>query len=271
MNSLQSLQTTLQILSYVRLLISHLLGGNNPAGYRAFNIGIHIFNAAIIYLLLEIILKRNENAQLDRFSTRFIPTATALLYLVHPLQTESVIYIAQRFTSLAASMYLLTVFLYVCSATSKVQRRVPLLYMASVATLLVGMLTKEIVFTAPFMLLIMDSVVLGNSWKVSLKKVLPHMFCLPVIPALVMITSAAQNYSDISIKSSINVVNFYNYSILHYAITQLCAVSTYIRLMLLPYGQNVDHDYPLYTSLLQGRVILSLAVITVIVVSAFLL
>jgi tetratricopeptide (TPR) repeat protein len=262
----------LRPITYITFSINYMFGGNDPAGYRACNIGIHIFNAIIIYLLLERILKKNSNGQLlDRFSTRLIPTATSLLFLVHPLQTESVIYITQRFTSLAASFYLLTAFLYVCSVTSDVHRRVPLLYWGSVATLLAGMLTKEVVFTAPFMLLIMEIIILGNPWKISLRKVLPHMFCLPVIPALVMITSAIQTNSSVSLKSSINVINFYNYSSVHYAITQLCAISTYIRLILLPYGQNADHDYPLYSSLLQGRVILSLAVITVIVVSSFLL
>jgi tetratricopeptide (TPR) repeat protein len=262
----------LRPITYLTFSINYLLGGNNPVGYRACNIGIHIFNATIVYLLLEIILKKSSKGPLfDRFSTRLIPTATALLFLIHPLQTEAVIYITQRFTSLAASFYLLTAFLYLHSITRDEHRRVPVPYWASVVTLLAGMLTKEVVFTAPFVLLTMEIIVLGNSWKVFLKRLLPHLFCLPIIPSLVMITSAAQNSSSISLKSSINIINFYNYPIEHYAITQLCAISTYIRLFLLPFGQNADHDYPLYTSLLQDKVILSLVIITVIVVSSFLI
>ncbi|MBT0663510.1 hypothetical protein KI809_04265 [Geobacter pelophilus] len=259
-------------ITYFTFSINYLLGGNNPAGYRAFNIAIHLFNTIIIYRLLERILQRSSDSKLlDRFSTRFIPTASAMLFLVHPLQTESVIYITQRFTSMAAGFYLMTAYLYFCSTTGSDKRRATLLYWASVATLLAGMLTKEVVFTAPFVLLLLEIIVLGNPWKSSLQKVLPHMLCLPVIPSLVMVATAAQKSSTVSLKNSLNAINFYDYSIADYATTQLCAIVSYIRLIFLPYGQNADHDYPLYTSLLQGRVLLSLTVLTAIVVSSLLL
>lgn len=257
--------------TYFTFTINYLLGGTDPVGYRACNILIHIFNGIIIYLLLERVLHKVPwGRSPDRFSRRLIPTATALLFLVHPLQTESVIYITQRFTSLATSFYLSTLFLYLCSVTTRNHRR-PWLYWASVATLLAGMLTKEVAFTAPLMLLVLERVVLGSGWKPSLRRLLPHLMCLPLIPALVMITSAVQNSQSLSVKSSLNAVNFYNYSITDYALTQLCAICSYLRLLLLPYGQNVDHDYPLYTSLVNGRVILSLTVILLIIISSLLM
>lgn len=260
---------TLRPITYLTFTINYVLGGNNPVGYRAGNVAIHIANAVLIFLLLETILKKEATSgRIDSFSLRFISTSTAMLFLFHPLQTESVIYIAQRFTSLAATFYLLTMFLFIRSLTTDAARLRRLLYWLSVATLVMGMLTKEEVFTAPIILLLMTVIVLRKPLSVSLKTTVPHLLCLPLIPALVAVTSAVQNTAGLSLKGSVNVVNFYNYSVLHYAITQLSVIATYLRLLLLPYGQNVDYDYPLYTSLLQGRVILALILVAIIVLSA---
>lgn len=261
----------LRPVTYLTFSVIYLLGGISPIGYRACNIAIHIVNAVLIFLILRDILKKFVGSTTDNFSYRFIPAATAFLFLVHPLQTESVIYIVQRFTSLAASFYLLTAFLYLSSLQDNDLRPLRLPYWASVATLLAGMMTKETVLTAPLILLAMELIILKTSWKLSVRRTLPHLLCLPYIPSLVMVTSAAQSSSHLSVKSAINVINFYGYSVGQYAITQLCAITMYIRLLLFPYGQNADYDYPLYTSLIQGRVLLSIMVISLIVAGSILI
>ena len=260
---------SLRPVTYLTFTINYLLGGTNPAGYRAVNIGIHILNAVLVFLLLERIVQNNADAnRLNQLSKRLIMTVPPLLFLCHPLQTESVIYIVQRFTSLATSFYLLTAYLFICAVTAEEKRRGMLSYLGSVAALLVGMLVKETVFTAPVILLVLATIVVGIPFKASLKKVLPHLLCLPLIPVLVVVTSSAQNNATFSLKGSINVINFYSYSPLHYAITQLCTMTTYFRLLLFPYGQNVDYDYPLYTSLFQGKVLLALALLSALVLAA---
>lgn len=248
----------LRPVTYLTFSLNHFFGGTNPVGYRSVNIALHIGNAVLIFLILERILKRAGDHTLDRFSIRTIPAATALIFLVHPLQTEPVIYIIQRFTVLATGCYLATLYLYLRSVTGR-NRRLP--YWGSVITLLLGMLTKEIVFTAPIVLLCLETIILKTDLRSAIKRLLPHLLCLPIIPVLLLIVSANQHNSPLSIEESINAINFYGYSVGHYAITQLCTIGTYLRLLLLPYGQNADYDYPLYTSLLQPKVIRSAVVI----------
>jgi len=86
------------------------------------NIVIHGVNA-ISFELIAIILRNSaKRNNLPASSMPFISTSAALLFLVHPLQTESVTYIVQRFTSLSATFYLLTVIAHFQAAVT-VDRR----------------------------------------------------------------------------------------------------------------------------------------------------
>lgn len=253
-------------ITYLTFSLNYLVGGFNPAAFRMFNILVHIFNSIIVYFIIEKLLVQKASAQyqVDQLSLRLIPSATALFFLIHPLQTESVIYINQRFTSLATSFYTLSVLLYICYVQSKNESTALKFKICSVLVLAVGMFTKEIMFTAPVILLSMELVVFGTGLISACKRIFFHLLCMPIIPIMVILVESAQSNSSTSVKDGLNIVNYANYSAIDYAITQLCAITSYLRLIILPYGQNVDIDYPLYTSLFQGRVILSMAVICAI-------
>ena len=86
----------------VRLSIqlNYKLGGLNPAGYHALNLGVHVLAALTLFGLVRRVVR------LPRFAGRYddhadyLAFAVALLWLVHPLQTQSVTYIIQRCVSM---------------------------------------------------------------------------------------------------------------------------------------------------------------------------
>jgi len=256
----------LRVVAYLTFSLNYFLGGLKPDGYRAVNIVIHIFNSAILYLLLRKLLRiLGEKHEVDCFTARLIPTATALIFLVHPLQTESAIYIIQRFTSLAASFYLLSLFLYLSSINCVKHRQAFWLKLASFVTLTVGMLSKETLFTLPLLLLVMELIIRGTPFKLAVKRALPYFLFLPIIPSMIVIIEAAQSNSSISLLDAQHVVNYNNIPALHYFISQLCVITTYLRMILLPYGQNIDPDYPLYTSFFHAEVVLAMIVLLAII------
>ncbi|MBI5396221.1 MAG: tetratricopeptide repeat protein [Verrucomicrobia bacterium] len=267
--------------AYLTFYINYALGGMNPRGFRAVNIAIHCANAALLFLLLSHLLRRSGKAgSLPSSSAGFIAFASALLFLAHPLQTESVTYIVQRFTSLGTFFYLFTILAYLLSnvsektyllsESSRNRTAARAFRRASVAGLVVGMLTKEFLFTAPFMLVMLDWLVMGTGLKVACRRALPHFLCLPIIPALIVLTSWAQHSGNASLAAALNITNPAGVSPYHYALTQLSVVLTYLRLILAPVGLNMDWDYPLSTSLLQGRVLVSAALIAGIIAGAWL-
>jgi len=90
---------------------NYSLGGNNPTGYHWGNIAIHCGVALMLYFLFCRILALSlRGGEMSRY--REIAFMAALLWAVHPLQTNAVTYIIQRMTSMAALFYLLSILCY---------------------------------------------------------------------------------------------------------------------------------------------------------------
>ena len=88
--------------------------------------------------------------------------AAALLWMIHPLQTESVTYIIQRTEALMGLFYLFTLYCVIRGATS---RQLDLVVCAAVAACLLGMATKEVMATAPLIVLLYDRTFLAGSFR----------------------------------------------------------------------------------------------------------
>jgi tetratricopeptide (TPR) repeat protein len=148
------------------LAVNYALSGNAPWSYHATNLLIHLLGGLVLFALVRRTLRR------PILSGRFGPDATpiagavALLWLLHPLQTEAVTYVIQRVESLMALFYLLTLYLFVRS----VEASRPLLWQAAaVGACLLGMATKEVMATAPLMVLLYDRTfvagTLSGAWR----------------------------------------------------------------------------------------------------------
>ena len=93
------------------LVLNFYFGEKNPSGYQAVNLAIHLLNGVLVYLFLAQIL--GYFSARGRFPVRFhgppdlVALLAALLWLVNPTQSQSVVYIIQRMNSLAALFYLL--------------------------------------------------------------------------------------------------------------------------------------------------------------------
>lgn len=262
----------LRPVTYFTFYVNYIADGMKPRGFRAVNIVIHCANAVLVFwVLLNLLHRSRKSGSLTAASESFIAFLAALLFLAHPLQIESVTYIVQRFTSLSAFFYLFTLLTYQIAWSSANATTAAFFRWTSVLGMIVGLFTKESLFTLPIMLLLLDWLVVGIPLKVVWKRTLPYFLCLPVIPALILLTSWAQQSGNASVAAALNITNPYpdpNYQY-HYALTQLSVVLTYLRLALLPVGLNLDWQYPLSQSLFHWRVVGSIAMITGIVGGAW--
>jgi len=104
---------------------NYRFGGLNVFGYHLVNVIIHILNGFLVYALSLSILGRlmpvpsrgnSGPADLltgDDGSVRLAALFAALIFVVHPVQTQAVTYIVQRYTSLAAFFYLASILFYI--------------------------------------------------------------------------------------------------------------------------------------------------------------
>jgi protein O-mannosyl-transferase len=96
------------------LALNHAAGGTAVWGYHAANLAIHILAGLVLLgILRRALAPRGERQAL------LIAFSAALLWTLHPLQTESVTYIIQRAESLMGLLYLLTLYCFIRGAEAE--------------------------------------------------------------------------------------------------------------------------------------------------------
>ena len=267
-------------LRYISLLsfsLDYLNHGLNPRGYHLTNLVIHLINALLVYGLIGVAFAAPWLARstLQRYAP-LIACFTALFFAVHPVQTQAVTYIAQRYMSLATLFYLLSIYLYGKwrLATLEVTRvgarglgGILLgIYLLSLTAAFLGLKTKEICVTLPFAIGLYEFLFFqGKVWK-RLLYIIPYVLAILVIPLSFMDLvdfkqPLEQILSTISQKSFIATPT----SSFDYLLTQFTVLVTYLKLLVFPIHQNLDYDYPIYHSFLDPAVLLSFALIVAII------
>ena len=148
------------------LAVNYRLRGMSVRGYHFVNLAIHLLAALTLLgivrrtLLLPPLRARFGSAALG------LALAVALIWTVHPMQTESVSYISQRAESMMGLFYLLTLYCVIrASASSSV-----LWPAAAVLACAMGMASKEVMVTAPVMVLLYDRTFLSRTFLGALRK-----------------------------------------------------------------------------------------------------
>ena len=151
------------------LAINYALGGLEVRGYHWFNLLGHIAAALALFGLVRRTLSLAWAPDGLRGSAQSLGFATALLWTVHPLQTESVTFIIQRTESLAGLIYLTTLYCFVRGSEpgAAAPRRWLLL---GVAACWIGVATKEILATAPLIILLYDRTFLAGTFREAWRK-----------------------------------------------------------------------------------------------------
>jgi Flp pilus assembly protein TadD len=244
-------------LGHLSFALNYRLNGLDVWGYHAVNLAVHLLNALLVYLLVALtfrtpFIKDGPSAGL----TGPVALTAALLFVSHPVQTEAVTYITQRFASLATFFYLLSISAYIGSRLSRGKSPRLILYGLSLLFALSAMKTKEISFTLPVVIAAYEFSFMRASAGRRALLLLPLMLTMLIVPLSLMdfgapVLDAVQRASRTQ-----DVISRHDY-----LLTQLPVVASYIRLLLLPMGQNLDYGYPLYNSLFEPRVLFSFLLI----------
>jgi len=211
-------------------------------GFHLVNWLIHILASFCVWWLVMLILSspklKDEAIVKDKNIVSFL---IALLFLSHPVQTQAVTYITQRFASLATLFYLSSACFYIKGRLLEGENRQRIIYWllcASAAVL--GMMTKQIVMTLPLAILLIEFCFFGHaSIRRGLKYFVPVLLFLLIIPSfysfnvLGILLMKAQSSSHAG-----DLLTGYTY-----LLTEFRVIITYLRLLLFPIGQNFDYDF----------------------------
>ncbi len=254
---------------YASFALNYAIGTEDVRGYHLVNVLIHLAASLLVYCLA-LLLFGGRCAASDRSRRRFAALFAALLFACHPLQTEAVTYIVQRFASLAALFYLLSMMLYLqAHRDRKTSRRARALLLSGAFTAaLLAMGTKETAFTLPLAIALCDVFAfpgpIFNARRA--RRIVPFLLLLPVVPLSLLFRGGdglAEGLAGAARETAAIPRGIY-------FATEMRVIVTYLRLIFLPTGQNLDYDYPLARSLLSGAVLRSMLLHGVILVSALL-
>lgn len=144
-------------LANLSFAINYALGGLSVQGYHVVNLLLHVLCVVMLWLLLEQVRLR----QVFRETGEGLPFAIALIWAVHPLNSEVVNYLTQRTESLMALCYLATLYASVRALDGDRTRWMA----AAVAACALGVGMKESIVTAPVMVVLLDRLVVFDSWQ----------------------------------------------------------------------------------------------------------
>ncbi len=154
------------------LAANYALGGFDVRGYHELNLLIHVTAGLVLFGLARRTLRRPAFAPQLREQADAVAFALALLWTLHPLQTEAVTYIIQRAESLMGLFFLLTLYCSVrasdvChpldekrSGAAQTGWRV-----VAVAACLAGMATKEVMVAAPLVVWLYDRTFVAGDFR----------------------------------------------------------------------------------------------------------
>lgn len=148
--------------------LNHAFRGLQVGSYHGLNLAIHVLAAwTLLGLVRRTLLLPTLSA---RFGDDSLPLATAatLLWTLHPVQTASVTYVSQRAESLMGLFYLLTLYSFVRAITAATPRTHHSWLAAAVASCVLGFGTKEVIVTAPCLILLYDRTFVAGSFRAAL-------------------------------------------------------------------------------------------------------
>lgn len=280
-----------RFIGFLTFALNYHFGGTNVVGYHVVNLTIHLMTACLVYVLASITFRVPffaHRAPISQSAIIFIPLFAALLFVAHPIQTQAVTYIVQRLASLATFFYLAAVISYVKARLVMVasDKRLPVTgetiatgnntagqswrmigwFGLALACALLAMRTKEIAATLPLVILTYEFFFFGASERKNrLLLIAPILMILVIFISPVLfgkpmteILSAADQQTRLQTMMPRA----------DYLLTQFSVIATYLRLLVLPINQNLDYDYPVFSSFLTPQVMVGFLLISALLILA---
>ena len=240
-------------------------GGKDLGGFYTLNIIIHIINSIFAFGIAFLIFKTPviRETRIARYGVVFA-FFIGLMFAVHPLQTQGVAYIYQRLASIAATFYYGAILAYLAGRLIDKGKGVKIgLYALSFVFLILGLFSKENVFTIFPMILIIELLLFNKNFKLS-----PSVIGVFVGLIVVGIFIFLQFQVPSNIFAPLTNFNGETITSQSYLITQFKVLPLYLKLFILPFGQNFDHDIRVSDSFFDGSVLLGFGIILLVLAYA---
>ena len=244
------------------LALNYSFGGLNVFGYHVANFAIHVTAGIALFALVFRTLRLDPETGQSISRARWLALSISLIWLIHPLQTESVTYIIQRGESMMGMFFILFIYCYLRG--SQAARAWPW-YVTAVAIFWLGVGTKEVMVMALPVALLYDRVFLSKTPAEIFRQRWPmYAACGIAVVWFALFLLPVHSHSD----NPAAGFGMREVTPLGYLATQQGVVLHYLRLALWPDRLCFDYLWPWATSpreiVLPGAVMSALLLISVL-------
>jgi len=227
---------SIRIFSYFTLALNYYFGGLNVFGYHLVNLLIHIASGVFLYGFL--LLTFNLPSLKEKYGSISYKVAlfSSLIFISHPIQTQSVTYIVQRMSSMAGMFYLLSLILYIKGRLSTGRPRV-LYFGGMVVSYLLGVFSKENVAILPLFIGLYEFYFFKG------KKVLYILIGTLLVLGAFELILWGKRYMDVIVEG----YQYRTFTMSERVLTQFRIVLYYVTLLVYPHPSrlNLDYDFPI--------------------------
>jgi len=214
----------LTIISYQ---FDHELSGLNPSRFHQTNVLLHAATSILLFLVLRLMTG-------SLWRSAFV----AALFAIHPLRAESVAWISERKDVLSSLFFMLSLGAYaryarVCRAKGAVMAR---RYLLMVLFFVLGLLSKPMVVTLPFVLLLLDFWPLNRFETAGTKKLVLEKIPLFLLSVIFCAIAVWTERDIITVDEEVSVLWRMGNAVVSYMI--------YIKQMIAPFGLAMFYPHP---------------------------
>lgn len=236
--------------------LNYVVGGLRAADFHLLNLGFHVAAGLLLYGVIRRTLGLVTVSVCDTARSRVLAFLCASAWLIHPLQTESVTYMCQRYEVMMGMFLFATLYCFVRGASLETRRSDGWWHGASIGACALGMACKETMVAAPLVVLLYDYVFVSRSWLQIMKRrktyYLGMAMTYGVLAILLARTRASAAADGLYLVSRLSPWRYLG--------TQFGVVAHYVRLALVPYPLCFDYGWPVATrwwEILPGAVFLA--------------
>lgn len=232
--------------------------GDSASSYHLLNVFFHLLNGFLVFMIVRRLL---EWAGTDFWPREPVAAFAGAVFLLHPIQTEAVAYVASRSENLSVF------FCYAAFAAFLYRRKQAISFLEAIV---VGVLfgaavtSKEHTAVLPVLLLLTDYYWNPGFSLRGIKRNWRLYAPVGLIGAAGFVFVFSKLAESDTAGFRVEGMPWYLYFI-----TQCKAIWIYVRMTLLPFGQNIDHDYPLAESMLDPMGLLGMAGLMAAAVAAW--
>jgi len=246
------------------LFVDYQLWKLNPVGWHLTNILFHAFNGILIYLFAKLITKN-----------KFIAVVSGLIFVVHPISTETVNVVSFREDLICLLFFLSSIIFYIKSYDDILKNKKIFFYILSLTFFIFSLFAKEMAVTLPFILILYDysfQKTSRNAPRFDIKRYIPFFIVLSLYLFGRFLVFNPAKFTDIIGGRDFSKPIEYMGGNIYTSMLTMCKVTVrYLWLLIYPLKLSADHLVLPSFSIFEFPVISSIIILVGILISAVLL